>query len=214
MASTIYGVPYDEVIKAQRKVGKVAILGLGFGMGHLRFQQTVKDWTGISVPQLEAKTIVNAYRSKYSKVKGLWRYMEAAMEGRFGPFEQHGEFTTCKMPSGRKLWYKDVQNINGQLTYMTLNSQSRKWERTKTWGGKIVENIVQAVARDIMAYAMVALEDHGYRVVMTVHDEIACEVHEDFGSLEEMIEIMVKRPSWALKCPIEAEGWEDVRYQK
>jgi DNA polymerase len=96
----------------------------------------------------------------------------------------------------------------------TLNSVTRQWTSQIIWGGLLTENVVQATARDLMAGAMMRLEMAGYPVVMSVHDEIICEVPEGHGSLAEMISLMTEVPAWAQGCPVAAEGKESLRYEK
>jgi DNA polymerase len=97
---------------------------------------------------------------------------------------------------------------------MSVDSLTRKWVRTHTYGGKLVENIVQAVARDMLAEAMFRVEEAGYKIVMHVHDEILSEVPEGFGSVKEFEDIMAIPPKWAEDCPIGVEGWRGKRYRK
>jgi len=82
------------------------------------------------------------------------------------------------------------------------------------YGGLIVENVVQAVSRDLLAEAMFRLEEHGYANVLNVHDEIVCEIPQDFGSLQEFEGIMRQKPAWAGDCPVNAEAWRGQRYRK
>jgi DNA polymerase len=91
---------------------------------------------------------------------------------------------------------------------------SAQWARIASYGGMLAENATQAVARDILADAMPRLEAAGYEVILTVHDEIVCEVPEDFGSVDEVVSIMTTLPAWAAGCPVAAEGWEGRRYRK
>jgi len=101
------------------------------------------------------------------------------------------------------------------LRYMSVNGVTRKWERTATYGGKIVENITQAIARDIMANAMMLAYEGGvYITVMSVHDELVCEVNINEGSRQEFEELMSSIPPWANGCPITAEAERYSRYRK
>ena len=100
------------------------------------------------------------------------------------------------------------------IEYWAVNSLTKKWTTERTFGGKLTENIVQGLCRDIIAGAMIALDDVGYSVVNSVHDEIISEVPEDFGSVDEMLRIMCQVPDWAKGFPIAAEGKEGIRYGK
>ena len=134
-----------------------------------------------------------------------------------------GNFLYCKLPSGRCLAYPDplVKIIKTKwdtekesLTFMAVNGLTKKWEREHTYGGKLVENIVQATARDLMANGMLNTEKAGYKTVMTVHDEVISEVPEGFGSVEEFEKLLSTPPEWAKDYPIKAEGWRGKRYRK
>ncbi len=133
-------------------------------------------------------------------------------------------FLHCELPSGRPVLYREpeikmVRTSWGEnrpaLRYMSTNGVTRKWERTHTYGGKIVENITQAVARDIMANAMLlAHEGAVYKTVMSIHDELVCEVDVGAGSCQEFEELMSAIPYWAHGCPITAEAERLTRYKK
>jgi DNA polymerase len=231
MAATIYGVPREQVTKEQRGVGKATVLGCGYQMGAPRFRSE-SEKRGIDLPKGMATRIINTYRTKYKRVKALWYDVhETAMKalsndahttvGRPLLFGKRGAFLFFKLPSGRLLSYKDPQISRGQyqfnksaLSHMHVDSVTRKWKRTTTYGGALTENLVQAIARDIMASAMLKAEAVGYPIVMSVHDELVAEVPEDFGSKEEFEQILCDTPDWADGCPIAAEGWEGKRYRK
>lgn len=100
------------------------------------------------------------------------------------------------------------------LSYMGTNSYTRKWEPIRTYGAKLVENIIQGVARDFLAEAMIRLEERGYPIIATVHDEVIAEVPEGHGSLEEFERLMCEVPKWGSGCPIAVEGYESERYKK
>ena len=221
MASAIYNINVENVTDGQRQVGKMAILGCGYGMGGKRFAEQCATM-GINVDEDEAKRIVSVYREKNNRIAQYWRDSENDFvemvkgAGRVGSVE-------LPLPSGRSLTYHNPRIIQRETPWGamrdtaqvdTLNSVTRQWVSQIIWGGLLTENVVQATARDLMATAMMALELKGYNVILSVHDEIICEVPDDFGSLEEMIEIMTRVPAWADGCPVNAEGKEGKRYRK
>jgi DNA polymerase len=101
-----------------------------------------------------------------------------------------------------------------QIEYAAVNQKTRQWNRERTYGGKLVENIVQAVARDLLADAMLRAEERGYTPILDVHDEVITEVPEGFGSVKEFEALMSELPEWATGCPVAAEGWKGKRYRK
>jgi DNA polymerase len=105
--------------------------------------------------------------------------------------------------------------VDGKITYMGVNQYSRKWCRLHTYGGKIFENVCQAVARDVMARNMPAIEAAGYQIVLTVHDEVICETpdSDDFNE-EHLSGLLAANPPWALDMPLAAAGFQTTRYRK
>ena len=221
MASAIYNVDVENVTDGQRQVGKMAILGCGYGMGGKRFAEQCATM-GIKVDEDEAKRIVSVYREKNDRIALYWRDVEQDFvemvkdAGRVGSVR-------LPLPSGRSLTYHNPRIIQRETPWGamrdtaqvdTLNSVTRQWVSQIIWGGLLTENVVQATARDLMATAMMALEVKGYNVILSVHDEIISEVPDNFGSLDEMIDIMTRVPAWAKGCPINAEGKEGKRYRK
>ena len=233
-ASEIYKRPITKKDKDERQLGKTGVLGCGFQMGPDRFKAQVKTQTGLDISRDMAQLIVQAYRTTYPEVAGFWYQQENAavqavrQSGKIitaGPVKwkvQNG-FLYCKLPSGRCLAYAEPQvkpietswgEIKDQLTFMAVNPINKNWERQHTYGGAITENIVQATARDLMAYGMLNLEKQGYEIRMTVHDEVIACVDENFGSVEDFERILSTTPDWAKGCPVKAEGWRGKRYRK
>jgi DNA polymerase len=218
MATTVFGVPEDQVTPEQRQVGKALVLGCGFGMSGKRFA----EFAGVDM-DLAVKA-VGAYREANHRIVSFWKESEQQyLEIGRAAAEAGEPFMRVPLPSGRSLTYRNPRIVQRETPWGTsqdtveidtLNSITRQWVPQKIWGGLAVENVVQATARDLMAGAMMRLENAGYPVIMSVHDEIICEVPGGYGSLDEMIEIMTSPPVWAKGCPIAAEGKEGPRYRK
>lgn len=239
MAQAIYNVELSEVTKPQRQVGKQAFLGCGYGMGWKKFMATCMAF-GMEVDEEIAQTAVSAYREKHRPVVILWSNLErAAIEA----VKQKGkvfkinhtkwwvqslpgnkmDFLWCELPSKRRLAYA-MPHIKYEKTpwdekkavlyHWALNPLTRKWEATGTYGGRICENVVQAIARDLMAEAMLRIENAGYDLVLTVHDEILAEHDLGKGSVSEFENLMAEIPAWAEGCPVDATGWSGLRYRK
>lgn len=143
--------------------------------------------------------------------------------GRPVKFKKSGSFLGCQLPSGGVIFYpypeiKETKTPWDTMkmlpSYMSEDGQSKKWQRFSTYGGSIVENITQATARDLLADAMLRLEEKNYRVVAHIHDEIVCNMNIGKGSLEEMEKIMSVVPPWAFGLPLAASGWVGKRYRK
>lgn len=241
MASSIYGYPCNKAEHpAERGMGKIAILGLGYQMGWSKFQSQCAD-AGAAIDDEFAQQVVNAYREKYWRVKQMWYDQEAAAiravlrgahrDARYtGPvacgrvqWAVDGRFLYCTLPSGRKLAYPDPQiqkrptpwgEAKNALTYMGINTFSHKWERQHAYGGMIVENETQAIARDLMAYAMTLCKRDGrWDVVLTVHDELVAEGPPGLP-VHAFEQLVATAPDWADGLPIASEGWSGTRYHK
>ena len=186
-------------------------------------------------PWFAAEVVKLAWRAKNWRIVAYWKEIEEAAiravadkntvtaAGRIR-FRCAGSFLFCLLPSGRGLSYPYPKLVTGetpwggkatQLTYKSSSDPDNPtWQTRKFYGGLGVENVTQAVARDIMAEAMLRVERAGYRTVLTVHDEIVDESPIGFGSLEDYISLMVQPPTWAKGLPITAGGWEGDRYRK
>jgi DNA polymerase I-like protein with 3'-5' exonuclease and polymerase domains len=215
MASAIYNIPVEEVTKDQRFVGKTTILGAGYGMGAAKFQLQLKTF-GVDTDLDECKRIIDVYRRTYPTIPALWRQGQKCIESI--PTAKAADFGVVdavlfdpreygfQLPSG--LWQryeglKRVEDAEGKAQY-------EYWTRrgtVKIYGGKVVENICQAVARCVIAEQMLRISKR-YKVVLTVHDAIACIAPE--AEAEEaqryVEECMRWRPSWASTLPLNCES--------
>lgn len=225
-----------EITKARRQLGKAAVLGCGFGMGPAKFLATCLGW-GINLDEALAKKAVETYRSTYRGVQRSWYQQEDAALAcvsrqesvNCGKITWHldGDVLLARLPSGRDLAYnnptvdyvetpwgekKKALHFNGLAKVQ--GQTTTKWVRQHTYGGKLVENLTQAVARDILAAAMLRSEVKGYAVAFSVHDEIVAQVSSGFGSLVEYENILCEIPNWAQDCPIVAKGFATQRYRK
>lgn len=223
----------------ERQLGKITVLGCGYQMGAPKLQyQAEKDY-GVVLEDHEAEGMVNLYRDKYQEVKWLWYGLQDAAISTVKTGHPHsynnivyeliddaaGRWLACLLPNGRRIWYYEpiVERIvppwggakRDSLTYMGRdNKKGGSWGRVRTYGGMLTENVVQAIARDLMAEAMIRVEIAGYRIILTVHDEIISEDDKDFGSQEEFEREMAISPPWAQGCPVAVEGAVITRYQK
>ncbi|WP_116326718.1 DNA polymerase [Klebsiella aerogenes] len=126
-----------------------------------------------------------------------------------------GAWLRIQLPSGRALCYPSPTIEKGNITYMGINSYSRKWQRLKTYGGKLVENVTQAVARDVLAGNMPLIENAGYSIVLTVHDEVICEAQDtDDYTDAALSSLLSTNPEWAPDIPLNAGGFEAYHYRK
>lgn len=229
MASAIYDIPEHEITKDFRMLGKQAVLGCGYSMGVQKFVETCAGY-GIVISEELAEKAVYTYRSRYAKVSELWGNIEkASIEAILNPgtiyntnklyFYYTADFLFIVLPSGRALAYHKPQlekNPWGRINikYMGFNTQIKKYTETRTYGGKLVENIVQATARDFMTEAMLRVNAEGYNIVFTVHDQILVEVKTEDSNINHFDSLMKQVPEWGLGCPIDTETQECFRFKK
>lgn len=230
-ASQMYRVPVVKhgVNGHLRQKGKVAELACGYqgGVGAMKRM----DREG-AIPEEELQAVVDQWREANPKVVKLWRTCELAAKTAIQEHRTvrlpHGiEFSYInrnlfiKLPSGRKLCYWDTRlkqdDYNGKLSivYMGVNQETKQWNEVETYGGKLVENIVQAVARDCLAVAMTRVSALGYKIVMHVHDEMIVDVpNEDTEAPARINSIMAQDIDWAEGLPLKGDTYETPFYKK
>ena len=238
MAVDIYSVPYDKVTKDQRQIGKMAILGLGYSMGVDKFYEAMLLQRISGASRELAELAVTKYRDRFHLIKNLWYQTERAA---IRAFNNPGNTTSAGLirfwrrsstsalymilPSGRRICFFKPELVDTktpwgekrkQLKYKRqIATAGMKFTGSRTYGGDLVQTATQAVARDLMAGAMINLEDWGYEILLTVHDEIVASVPDNpLFSKEEMVKIMTTPPKWGKNIPIAAEGQECARYHK
>lgn len=233
-ASTMFGVPIELIRKgnpeyALRAKGKVAELALGYQGASGALIQMGALQMGLSEEDLP--DIVQRWRASNRRIVDLWYAVENSaikcVESGSPSFLSCGisftrdsERMMITLPSGRRLFYTAPQLIPDdrgykRLYFMGLNQSSKRWELTQTYGGKLTENIVQAVARDCLANAILNLYQAGYQINFHIHDEVILEIpNKSNQSLERAIELMCQAPRWADGLPLRADGFESSYYKK
>ena len=214
MASRIYGVAEDEITKDQRFVGKTTILGAGYGMGAVRFQEQLKGF-GFEMELDEARRVINIYREANWKINQLWRdcqnmikYMvngDTIQIGREGVLKVLGSERGILLPSGLMLRYDDLSGEQGERG-VEYSYKTRRG-RTRIYGGKVTENVCQAIARCIIGEQMLQISKR-CRIVLTVHDSIVvCVKDEDVIESRAFVEDRMRwTPDWAAGLPINCES--------
>ncbi len=230
MATDIHKRKITKEDKAERDIGKRAVLGCGFGMGWKKFLETCEKY-GQPITEALAKRAVKAYREKYSAVPQFWKELEHAAIRTVQTKKPHavgkltwkiiGDFLVCVLPSGRPLWYykpevKTKMTPWGEpapvLYHWDIHPKTKKWVFNGTYGGKLAENAVQGTARDIMAGSMLRADKKGFEVLMSIHDENLSQ--DEDRDLNEYFAIMEEVPKWAKGLPIKVDGWKNERYFK
>lgn len=237
-ASQMFGVPLELIKKgnpeyALRQRGKVAELALGYqGSTGALIKMGALD---MGLSEEELPDIVSRWRNTNTRIRDLWYAMEAAAVSVIqsgAPTGLHNillarevdpsnelDFLTIRLPSGRKLYYVNPslgvnQWGNPSIMYKGMDQTTKKWKQIETYGGKLIENCVQAIARDCLAEAIERLEARGYAVVFHVHDEVVIECTPDRADLDRVAAIMSQPPTWAPDLPLGADGWIGDFYKK
>lgn len=237
-ASQLYGVPIDRIRKgnpeyALRQYGKAATLALGYQggaaalitAGHLPEDTPIEQLDDIKARWRAAnKRIVDLwYKLQKAAVQVISSGGSAGINGlvvaREWDVVQNTDYMTIRLPSGRKLFYNAPQIGvnqwgNPSISYMGMDQTTKKWKRIETYGGKLVENCVQAIARDCLAQAIEHLEENGYKVIFHIHDEVVIESDAETASLDDVVEIMSRPIPWAPDLPLGADGWVGQFFRK
>jgi len=227
-ASAMFHVPIKEITKGSplRQKGKISELALGYGgsVGAL----TSMGALDMGLTEEELAPMVSAWRNANPHITQFWWAVDAAAVKAFVEkkktkvgkitFEYKSGILFVELPSGRKLAYvKPRMAVNkfgrNGLTYEGI-AENGKWGRIETYGPKLVENIVQGTARDLLAEAMLRLKGQGYHIVIHVHDEAVLEVPDGESSVDEVCSIMAEQPQWARGLPLRADGYECTFYKK
>ena len=237
-ASQMFGVPLERIKKgnpeyALRQKGKVAELALGYqgssgaliAMGALR----------MGIPEEDLPDIVSRWRDSNKRIVDLWYSLETAavsviqtghtagvrglILAREFDVENNLDFLTITLPSKRKLYYANPALGENQwnrpsILYRGVNQTTKQWSQLETYGGKLVENVVQAIARDCLATAIENLEAAGFPVVFHVHDEVVIDCPSGKANLDEVVQIMTRTIPWAPDLPLNADGWVGDFFRK
>jgi DNA polymerase len=231
----------EAVDKAERQVGKVMELALGYQGGVGAFQ-TMATAYGLKVTDDRAEELKAAWRDAHPEiVQSWWDLQDAAIDagsnkGCIVPllndrirYKVDRGFLWCRLPSNRVLAYAAPRIVWGkvkcrdgsvlekrQVEYEGVDSVTKRWGPQRLYGGLQCENIVQAIARDVIVEAMFRAEEAGFPIILTVHDEILAEVEDAAaGHTPETLEaLMTQPPKWASGLPLAAKAWEDKRYVK
>ncbi len=221
-----FGVDPAKVTKDERQIGKVIELACGY-QGAVGAFQSMAAVYGVSVPDEQALASVKAWRKAHTAIRSFWyqiedgvrraaRYKGAPVEVGKVKIRWKGSWLSIELPSGRRLWYpKPAIEDDDSITFGSVNRYTKKWDRTHTYGGKLTENIVQAISRDILALGMHAAEKAGYPTVLSVHDELVTETPDEPGfTSKELCRLMTLGAPWTKGLPLAAAGFESPRYRK
>ena len=237
-ASQMFGVPLELIKKgnpeyALRQKGKVAELALGYqGSTGALINMGALD---MGIPEEDLPDIVTRWREANRRIRDLWYKMDAAavqiitqggavgvnnvIVAREFNYEQGTDCMTITLPSGRKLYYIEPQIGQNQwgnpsISYMGMDQTTKKWKRIETYGGKLVENCVQAIARDCLAQAIEHLEAAGLPVIFHIHDEVVIDCPPNAATLEDVVKIIAQPIPWAPDLPLGADGWVGQFFKK
>lgn len=228
-ASQMFGVPVAKhgPNAELRQKGKISVLALGYGGSVGALDAMGGQRMGLT--QDDEQELVNKWRAANPNIVGFWKEVELAAKRTFTyglpskvgnlVFEMFGDTMTIQLPSGRRIAYPKMCTATNRfgkpsVKFMGMDQTTKKWCWIETHGGKLVENITQAVARDCLAETMAKVEAAGFPVVFHVHDELICEVPENSGALAKIQDIFKITPTWATTLPLKGAGYETRYYLK
>lgn len=237
-ASQMFGVPIERIKKGNpeyelRQKGKVAELALGYqgSSGALVAMGALK----MGIPENDLPDIVSRWRESNKRIVDLWYSLESAAVSVIESGSPAGvrnlilmremdpanglDYLTITLPSKRKLYYAHPSLTTNEwnkpsILYCGTNQTTKQWTQLETYGGKLVENVVQAIARDCLALAIENLEAAGFPVVFHVHDEVVIDIPQDKADLDEVVRLMTLPIPWAPDLPLNADGWVGDFFKK
>jgi len=259
-----FNIEPSQVTKAQRQIGKVMELALGYSGGvgafltfALVYGLDLEELADAALPELAPHLIAEARRSwdwakkkkrtfglterqyiacdalkrawreAHPAIAGFWKELDLAIRHAYHrPGEvftagrlkvrRKGSWLRIMLPSGQSLSYPGIHiDEKGQISYMGMNTYTRKWCRIKSYSGKFFENVCQSGSRDVLAENMPHIEDSGYLINITVHDEVICDAaNNDMFNVDDLSRLLATVPAWAEGLPLAAGGFEDFRYRK
>jgi DNA polymerase len=236
MAAKVYACALEAVTTEQRWLGKQLVLSCGYQCGWKNFQNRIAK-EGVEINDCDAREYIKVYRIDNPEIVGLWEAMGTAAKNAIrkpGTIYANGKLRFglidgmlyMKLPGGRLLAYRHpmiesltMEGDDGpyqveQIAYWGVSPKNSRWTKLYTYGGKLTENAVQAISRDVLAAAMLRVEQSGYPIVLHVHDEIVAEIDSSLADLADFTGIIAQAPAWLCDCPIKVEGWQGARYRK
>lgn len=232
-ATQVFNISYEAVTKDQRTFCKPPVLGAGYGLGPGGLRAYGEKYGIYFTPQ-ESESLIHIYRSTRPSIPKLWWGLKdcaiLAMRNRGKAYTYRGctfkfildrnktPWLTLRLPSNRTLLYNHPELREDKygliVTHMGIDSYSKKWKRKKVTPGRFTENVIQALARDLMFNGKKKLREEGYKVLLSIHDEAICELDKQEADIQKMCEVMCRLPKWAEGLPLRAEGEILKRYRK
>lgn len=233
LAVHMYNVDYDSVTKDQRQMGKMGVLGCGYGLGAQGFINYADTW-GVRLPFAQAQSVVKGFRGLYPNVPKLWYALNDcainACEFPGRPFttnrttfkvvkdRNNNKWLQMMLPSGRAMYYWDPKVEDGKfgpnVTSWGIDQKTKTWAKKYMTPGKWTENVIQAIGRDLLYHGKMKIREAGYPIIFSVYDEVVVECDEKKANLDEFLGLMCSLPDWAEGAPVRADGYINNRYKK